>query len=89
MHGATRLTLAMAVTAALAAAAGCGDDEPTDPAVTQGSTDIERYCELTAQLDAAGDRAFEDVPEGAPEREIRAAIRRLLDENREALAEIE
>lgn len=49
--------------------AACGDDEPTGSdtaAATATQTgDVERYCALTAELDAMGEQIFADMPEEA------------------------
>lgn len=68
-------------------AAGCGDEEDGQPAAAAG--DVERYCELTAQLDRAGEEAFKGLSEESAESDLRAAIRRLLDDNRDAIDEIQ
>ena len=46
----------------LLGAAGCGDDDDSS-----ASGDVDRYCELTAELEAAGDTAFEEAGEDADE----------------------
>lgn len=79
-----RPRLAVAAAAIALLAAGCGDETET-----QTAGDVERFCELNRELDRAGDEAFKDIPENASEEDIRAAIKRLLDDNRDKIDEIE
>ena len=45
---------------AVFAMAACGDDDD-EPADTNASADVDRYCELTNQLDEAGSEAFREL----------------------------
>ena len=68
---------------------GCGDDDGDGaPAATAS---VERYCELTRELDRAGGRTFEELekdPEATP-KDFQAAERQLVEDNEESLEELQ
>ncbi|WP_040336738.1 hypothetical protein [Candidatus Blastococcus massiliensis] len=95
----TRLApLVLAGGLALALAA-CGDDEPDTqsapgPAATSAATsaaggDADRYCELTAELEAIGEGIFADVPEDAGEEEYMRREQQLLEQGSAQFEELE
>lgn len=84
---ATALVLALAASSFLAI--GCGDDENGAGEDVAGP-DLERYCELSAELDRAGEEAFRDLendPQATAE-DFKAAERDLVEDNEEQLDEI-
>ena len=69
---------------------GCGDDDGDDgaPAATAS---VERYCELTRELDQAGGKVFEELekdPDATP-KDFQAAERQLVEDNEESLDELQ
>lgn len=85
----TRTRLApLALGAALAVAlTACGDDgSPTTQTSADSATtsaeggDVDRYCELTAELDAKGEQVFADLPEDAAPEEVMAREQELLEQ---------
>ena len=52
--------LALIALLAVFAIAACGDDDD-EAAETTASADVDRYCELTKQLDEAGSEAFREL----------------------------
>lgn len=81
----TRLTpLAMGAALALALTA-CGDDPATQSSAESAPSsaaggDVDRYCELTAELDARGEQVFADLPEDAPQEEVLRREQQLLEQ---------
>jgi len=77
--------LALAAAAVLALSA-CGDDEPSAAASSATTAaeaaggDVDRYCELTAELDAKGETLFADLPQDAPPEEVQRLEQQLLEE---------
>lgn len=66
---------------------GCGDDDGDEGATAS----VERYCELTRELDRAGAEMFDDLekdPDATP-KDFEAAERQLVEENEESLEEIQ
>ncbi len=86
--------VALLCAAALAAAACGGDDETTgastDTATTASEPDLERYCELVAELDRKSAAIFDALgAEAVPtEEELAAAQLQVLIENAELIEEL-
>jgi len=71
-------------------AIGCGDDDG-DEAAPDATASVERYCELSRELDRAGEERFEALEEdpNATREDFEAAERELVEENEDALEEIQ
>jgi hypothetical protein len=69
---------------------GCGDDDG-DEGAAHATASVERYCELTRELDRAGTQIFEDLEKDpdATRKDYEAAERQLVEENGESLEEIQ
>jgi hypothetical protein len=67
--------------------AACGDDEDS----TAAAPDLDRYCELVVELDAASAAIFGEFEEDAQlsEADIAEAQQRVLDENDDLIEELE
>jgi non-homologous end joining protein Ku len=81
----------MVMVAAMAlGASGCGDDDD-DEGAPAAEASVERYCELSRQLDRAGQKVFEDLEQDpeATSKDFEAAERQLVEENEEPLQEIQ
>jgi hypothetical protein len=83
----TRLTPLALGAALVVAVAACGDDDPSAsgaaaaPATTsEEGGDVDRYCALTAELDAKGEAVFADLPEDASADEVMAREREFLEQ---------
>ena len=77
-----RAPLALAAAVALALTA-CGDDAPAGTETSASSAeggDVDRYCELTAELDATGEEVFADLPEDAAPEDVMAREQQLLEQ---------
>ena len=87
-----RIAALLAVLALAIPFAACGDDDEesggSDP--TTVASDVERYCDITVELDQAGSEEFEALEEDpdATEADYEAAERNLIEDNTELLAEI-
>ena len=69
---------------------GCGDDDG-DEGAPDATASVERYCELTRELDRAGGEMFEELekdPDASP-KDFRAAERQLVEESEESLDELQ
>jgi hypothetical protein len=69
---------------------GCGDDDG-DEGAQVASASVERYCELTRELDRAGGEIFEDLekdPDATP-KDFEAAERQMVEENEGSLEELQ
>jgi hypothetical protein len=69
---------------------GCGDDDG-DEGAPDATASVERYCELTRELDRAGEEFFEDLekdPDATP-KDYQAAERQLVEESEESLDELQ
>jgi hypothetical protein len=55
-----RSTTVAALTIAVFASTACGDDD-TPPAQPKSAGNVERYCELTREMDAAGEKFFAEL----------------------------
>jgi hypothetical protein len=69
---------------------GCGDDDG-DEGAPDATASVERYCELTRELDRAGTEIFEDLekdPNATP-KDFEAAERQLVEENKESLEDLQ
>ena len=69
---------------------GCGDDDGNEgaPAAT---VSVERYCELTRELDRAGGEIFEELekdPDASP-KDFEAAERQMVEQNEGSLEELQ
>jgi hypothetical protein len=71
-------------------ATGCSDDDG-DEAAPDGTASLERYCELSRELDRAGEEQLEALEEdpNATVEDLKAAERELIEENEDALEEIQ
>ena len=69
----------------------CGDDDEAQTTVAGTEPDLERYCEIAQQLDAAGSDEFEALEQdpNATREDFEAAERSLVEDNEELLAEVE
>lgn len=88
--GASLIT-ALAVAAFALAACGGGDETGTGATVA-GAPDLERYCELVAELDRNSAAIFRETAEKAEDgipstEELAAAQLRVLEENEDLIAE--
>jgi hypothetical protein len=69
---------------------GCGDDGG-DEGAPEATANVERYCELTRELDRVGGEIFEDLekdPDATP-KDFQAAERQLVEESEESLDELQ
>jgi hypothetical protein len=69
---------------------GCGDDDG-DEGAPEATASVERYCQLTRELDRAGGEIFEDLekdPDATP-KDFKAAERQLVEENEGSLEELQ
>ena len=88
----TILAGALSATAALAIAACGGDDDSgTSADSTTGSQpNVERYCELVAQLDQISTDLFSKLDDTSPTKaELAAAQLQILNENADLISQIE
>ena len=79
-----RSTTTLALVTTLALAACGGDEEPGDTraATTTSATatqNPQRYCQMVAQFDAAGEDVFAGLDEDSPPEEFEAAERRFVE----------
>jgi len=81
--------MTMLVVTALSAAA-CGDDDDEPAGDTSASADVDRYCELTMQLDEAGSEAFRELEqdEDATQEDFEQAEADFVREHEDELAEL-
>jgi hypothetical protein len=80
------------VVIALTAATGCGNDEADTRTVRESTASAERYCELTRQLDADGEKFFarlEKTAENPTPADFKAAERRFIETFADSLRQIE
>jgi hypothetical protein len=89
-----RLKLVLAcVLVAPAFLAGCGDDDSDTSATTEAAAaaDSARYCELTEELDAAGEKIFAPLEQdqNATPEDFEQAEAQLVEENQDQLEEIQ
>jgi hypothetical protein len=85
-------SLIAALAVAALTIAGCGDDESADETTVAAQPDLERYCELVAELDRNSAAIFTETAEeaegGIPSNEeLAAAQLRVLEENEDLIAE--
>jgi hypothetical protein len=68
---------------------GCGDDDSEE--APEATASVERFCELSRELDRAGEEQFEALEEdpNATREDFEAAERELVEENEDALEEIQ
>ena len=87
-----RPSIIVAALAALLAIAACGGDDNAasdKKAVTAAAGDVKRYCALTRELDAAGEKFFAELGEDARPEEFEAAERRFIERSAGELQELE
>ena len=67
---------------------GCGDD---DDGGSDTTASVARYCELTQELDKAGEKAFKDLENDsdATRKDFVAAERQFVEENQESLEAVQ
>ena len=84
-----RLSISLAVLAVTLGIAACGGDDADDnePAQTAAG-DVERYCTLTKELDAAGEEIFSELGEDASPQQFQAAERRFVERHSGDLDEL-
>ena len=69
---------------------GCGGDGG-DEGAPDATASVERYCELTRELDRAGVKMFEELekdPDATP-KDFKAAERQLVEENEHSLEKLQ
>lgn len=82
-----RTGAAMAVSAVLVITLGaCSDDDSSS--ATELSADDQRYCELTAEVEAQAEEAFSEIGEDASDEEVAAMQRQLLEDLDDELSEM-
>ena len=83
---AVALVLALASLSVLAI--GCGDDDESAGKAVEGP-DVERYCELSAELDRAGSESFRELEKDpqASKADFEAAEREFVESNQANLDE--
>lgn len=80
---------ALAVAAVLAIALGaCSDDDDDASGDAEVATADERYCELTAEVEAQAEETFSGLGEDADEEQVAAAQAQLLEEVDDELDEM-
>lgn len=88
----TRPTLITIAVAALLGLAACGDDDAGERAATGTTTvvaqDPDRYCALTRELDASGEKFFANLGRDATAKEFEAAERRFIEQSSAKLDEL-
>ena len=69
---------------------GCGDDDG-DEGAPDATASVERYCELSRELDRAGGKMFEDLEKDrdATPKDFKAAERQLVEKNEVYLEELQ
>ena len=89
----TRSSAIVLAIIALLGQAGCGDNDDssssTRPATVAATEDVDRYCALTRQLDADGERFFANLNEDSTPAEFQAAERRLAEHFAEKFDELQ
>lgn len=87
-----RTSLIALALAALLSLAGCGGDDDHDKAARQATTaavgDPARYCALTRELDADGEKFFAPLGRDATPKQFEAAERRFIEASQPRLAEL-
>lgn len=90
-----RRTAVIIATFATVAIAACGDDDAdtsrtsTTPTVAAAAPDPDRYCALTRELEAGGEKVFASLGEDARPEEYEAAERRFITRFAGQLEELE
>ena len=71
-------------------AVACGDDDDDEAGETTASADVDRYCELTQQLDKAGSEAFRELEQDpdATEQDFEQAEAEFVRQNEAELDEL-
>jgi hypothetical protein len=82
--------LVLALVASGLLAAGCGDDDNGESDDVAGA-DLERYCQLSADLDRAGQEAFQKLEKDpqATEKDFEAAEKEFVESNQAQIDELE
>jgi hypothetical protein len=86
-----RISIIIAALLALLALSACGGDDDGEGQDIATTGDVERYCELSAELDRAGEAAFGELerdPNATPE-EFRAAERELVEGQEAEIQELQ
>ncbi len=83
--------LAVLLAALAALLVACGDDDGEDTTTAAAGPDVERYCEISAQMDAAGREEFEALEQdpNATQEDFATAERQLVEENEQLIAEVQ
>lgn len=86
----TRPSIALAAVVALLGLAACGGDDTDDSDNSRATAagDVERYCALTKELDAAGEEIFAPLGEDASPEDYEAAERRFVERHTRELDEL-
>ena len=84
------ITVTIAAALSLAACGDDGDDSraTTAPATTAATGNADRYCALTRELDAEGEKFFAGLGRDATPKQFEAAERRFLERHADDLAEL-
>lgn len=87
-----RTSLIAVALAALVSVGGCGDDDDDDDAAGQATiaavADPARYCALTRELDADGEKFFAGLGRDATPKQFEAAERRFIEASQPKLDEL-
>jgi hypothetical protein len=80
-----------ALAVAALAIAGCGGGDDTDGETVAAQPDLERYCELVAELDRSSTEIFREIEgqEIPSSEDLAAAQLRVFEENEDLIAELE
>ena len=83
------LALVLALAASILVAVGCGDDDEGADESAAGP-DVERFCELSAEGDRAGEEAFRDLENDpqASKADFEAAEREFVESNQALFDEL-
>ena len=86
-----RPSIIVTALAALLAIAACGGDDNTasDKKAVTAAGDVKRYCALTRELDASGEKFFAELGRDARPEEFEAAERRFIEASAAKLQELE
>lgn len=82
------IAVALVALMGLAACGGSDNDESAKPSASTTAEDRARYCALTRQLDADGEKFFAGLGRDASPKEFEAAERRFIRDSRPQLDEL-